>query len=195
MAMKYVEFLRRGGDYLEFGVYRGDSFLAAYRAASEYRLDHMRFFAFDSFEGLPAPQKTGRASPFRAGDFSSSRHHFDRRLDRARVVHHKIEVVPGWYSDTLTTTLKRDRGLTAAAIVWVDCDLYESTVSVLDFVTDIIVDGGVIVFRDWYCYGGDPGAGEQRAVVEWLERHRELELIPYRPLSWNGESFIVRRPP
>ena len=41
------------GDYLEFGVFRGTSFINACRLARRYRLDKMRFFAFDSFEGLP----------------------------------------------------------------------------------------------------------------------------------------------
>src|SRR6266568_3789708 len=38
------------GDYLEFGVFRGQSFIMACNLGLD--LD-MRFFAFDSFEGLP----------------------------------------------------------------------------------------------------------------------------------------------
>lgn len=42
-----------GGDYLEFGVYRGRALMAAYFAAQRASLTDMRFYAFDSFEGLP----------------------------------------------------------------------------------------------------------------------------------------------
>lgn len=41
------------GDYLEFGVYRGRAFKAAYDEAIRHKYEEMRFFAFDSFEGLP----------------------------------------------------------------------------------------------------------------------------------------------
>ena len=41
------------GDYLEFGVFQGSSFMMSYKLSRKYQLNKMRFFAFDSFAGLP----------------------------------------------------------------------------------------------------------------------------------------------
>ena len=41
------------GDYYEFGLFRGYTFLTAYQAAEGLGLNEMRFHGFDSFEGLP----------------------------------------------------------------------------------------------------------------------------------------------
>src|ERR1051325_10146445 len=46
------------GDYLEFGCYRGASLIMSYMLARKYRLSKMRFFAFDSFAGLPESEGT-----------------------------------------------------------------------------------------------------------------------------------------
>ena len=34
----------------------------------------------------------------------------------------------------------------------VDCDLYQSTVPVLAFLADLLQDGTVVLFDDWYCF-------------------------------------------
>jgi macrocin-O-methyltransferase TylF-like protien len=53
MVLAHVAESKIKGDLLEFGVYRGTSFISAFKQAQEHRLTHMRFFAYDSFAGLP----------------------------------------------------------------------------------------------------------------------------------------------
>jgi hypothetical protein len=79
------------------------------------------------------------------------------------------------------------------AVAWVDCDLYESTVPVLDFLTTQLQDGAVLVFDDWFCFHGRPDRGEQRACREWLDANPEISLVPYRDFHWAGRSFLVNR--
>ena len=95
--MKYVEFNRLQGDYAEFGVYKGASFISSYNAAARLRLSQMRFFAFDSFRGLPSPVNPHKAEPFRAGAFAAPAAIFEKALKRARVNLERIVIIPGWY--------------------------------------------------------------------------------------------------
>jgi O-methyltransferase len=77
------------------------------------------------------------------------------------------------------------------AFAWIDCDLYDSTVPVLDFLSNKLVDNAVIAFDDWFCLDGK--GGEQRAAKEWLERNPGFSLLPYQTFHWAGQSFIFHR--
>jgi O-methyltransferase len=191
--MKYIEFNRLQGDYTEFGVYKGASFISSYNAAARLHLSHMRFFAFDSFRGLPQPASPRNAEPFRTGAFAASMAVFEKALKRAHVDLERVVIIPGWFNVVLTPEIKVEHKLTRVAVAWIDCDLYESTVPVLEFLVHILEEGAIMVFRDWYCYRGDRNQGEQRAVKEWLARYPDVALIPYRSISWNGEAFLFHR--
>src|SRR5215471_16913966 len=52
-AFEKASLLGIQGDYLEFGVYKGDSFITASNLAKRYKFGNMRFFAFDCFDGVP----------------------------------------------------------------------------------------------------------------------------------------------
>jgi len=144
------------GDYLEFGVFRGASFITAYHTITEAIRDwgsreraylaytdrlraeeafqrvrgnlsawsKKRFFAFDSFDGLP--ETTGvdaQSARFAAGRYDCSQEAFERILASHGVNLGQVIVVPGFYEDSLTDEVKRKHELTAASIVTIDCDL------------------------------------------------------------------------
>jgi len=77
------------------------------------------------------------------------------------------------------TETKRRLSLKRASLVLIDCDLYESTVPVLAFITDLLDQGTIIIFDDWYRYKGHLDKGEQRACREWLDKNPQLELSRY----------------
>ena len=96
--------------------------------------------------------------------------------------------------EILNNKLKKDIGLNKAAIVMIDCDLYASTKIVLDFITDLIDSGTIIIFDDWYSFKADPNMGEQKACNEWVEKNKNINLIPYGKYGHNFQmSFIVNK--
>ena len=194
-AMHFVQESALEGDYLEFGVFRGHTFASAFHAARRYGLDGIHFYAFDSFCGLPPSSGVDAAGfqHFTAGNFACSEHDFLDNLRREDVELAKVTAVRGWFQEVLTEDLKRQLPLKRAAIVWVDCDLYESTVPVLDFITGYLQSGTVVIFDDWFCYRADPNRGEQRAWREWLAVHRDYTAIEWRTIGWHGQALIVHR--
>src|SRR5262245_40430892 len=97
-AASFVTWNLVEGDYLEFGVFQGDSFTAAYRALASQRgaytpgdpnsaeyhswRDHPpRFFAFDSFEGLP-PGAGERQTDYYPGAYGCSEAQFKTNIAR-----------------------------------------------------------------------------------------------------------------
>lgn len=183
------------GDYLEFGVFHGESFINAWDAARTHGRHTMRFYAFDSFSGLPDPalSPVDDEGEFAKGQFSSDRALFERNLRKAKVDMSRVTIVEGFYDQTLQDRARVAPDLRAAAVVWIDCDLYSSTVHVLDFVTELLRDGSVLIFDDWHCFRSRPDRGEQKACAEWLARNPHITLVPYRDFHWAGRSFVVNR--
>lgn len=181
------------GDYLEFGCAAGASFIHAYRQAAP-RMPWMRFWAFDSFQGLPRPEGIDREGEARAGLFACDQPTFLRNLRAAGVDLNRVVCVPGWYRETLTPDLKGRHQLRVASIVYIDCDLYQSAAEALAFVTDLVETGTVLIFDEWFTGRGDPERGEQRACAEWLAAHPEIGLQDWHLFGAYGKSFIVTRP-
>lgn len=198
------------GDYLEFGVFRGDSMVAAYQAFEAERklvIAHAaasppdedykrwlqsppRYFAFDSFEGLPTGAGE-RQVDYAPGSYSASESLFRANIASNGVDLGRVISVPGFYDKSLTPDVKKKHGLKKASLVMIDCDLYESTVPVMDFLTDLVGQGTILVFHDWFRFKGSTKHGEQRACREWLARNPHLELIDYWKEGPQAMAFLV----
>lgn len=194
----YLVGAQLNGDYCEFGVFRGDTFgYAVKTCARSERLAAMRYFAFDSFEGLPPPQgidaADGFASGFFPGEFACSELEFTQNLARNRVPMDRIRIVKGWFDRSLTEEMARREGLSKVAAAWIDGDLYESCVPVLDFLTPRISVGTMIAFDDWRVFRNLPDRGEQRACAEWLKRNPQVELRELFSFGHHGIAFTVSR--
>jgi O-methyltransferase len=180
------------GDYTEFGVLQGGTFVQAWRASRRWSLP-LRLHAFDSFAGLPPVTGVDAGGQFHEGQYSAPRTAFEQNLVRHKVDRGRVTVTEGFFADTLLPERAASIGLQSVAVAWVDCDLYESTVPVLGFISELLSDGAVLCFDDWFCYKGRSDRGEQRACAEWLERETSLSLTPYHKFHWAGNSFIVNR--
>jgi hypothetical protein len=205
------------GDYLEFGVFAGNSFIQAYHtiktAFKQQQLvgggrseqdakeiadvwGNMRYFAFDSFEGLPELEGADKMTrDFAAGKYSYAEGAFRHNLQSAGVPLDKVVITPGWFEQTCTPDTIRKNQMAKASIIHVDCDLYSSTRTVLDFVAPIMADGAIIIFDDWYCYRGNPGLGEQRAFNEWKQSLPDWIFTEYQKEGPCRNSFIASRTP
>jgi len=181
------------GDYLEFGVWKGRSFSRAFNIwkyffARKGRLKDLRFFALDSFEGLP-----GSSGEFKKGQYYCSEKDFTAHIKSHGVDMTKVGIIPGWFDKSLNQGVKDKFSLQKAAVIFIDCDLYESTVPVLEFITDIVQDGTIIVFDDWFCFKGHPGKGEQLAFKEWLAKNQNITATEWHKVNWKSNSFILHK--
>lgn len=180
------------GDYLEFGVFRGSSFICAYNEAQRNRLKKMRFFAFDCFEGLPE----GEGGVFEAGEFAFPRHMFEKVISKAGVDLDRTVVVPGLFENSLTEDVKTRHNLRKAAIVHVDCDIYSSTKDVLRFVEDLVDVGTILMFDDWYHFGPNPDEyGEAKAFAEWRLKDCFEDLYDRCGAKVKEKGFVMTRRP
>ncbi len=179
------------GDYFEFGLWKGKTFLYAHRMRRFNGFTDMKLRGFDSFEGLPAHEDTAD-NIWKEGQFTCGEDDFRKIMQKNGVRKDSYELVKGFYSESLTPKLVDGLKGVKAAIIYIDCDLYESTRDVLKFVEKFLVNGTIVCFDDFYNNRGAPDQGEARALNEFLKNNPKLTFIPYFDYSPLGKSFIVR---
>ena len=159
---------RVDGLHLEFGVRTGSTINHIAR-----RRRKTTIWGFDSFEGLPEPWAgyTLSAGAFRRNEFPD--------------VDPNVELVVGWFDDTLPPFLERHPG--DVAFVHVDSDIYSSAKTVLTNVGPRLRVGSVIVFNEYFNYPNWK-QHEFRAWQEFCATHD----IGYEYLCWALYEVAVR---
>ena len=179
--------------YFEFGCHSGRTFSAAVNAANYLGLEEAKFFAFDSFEGLPKTE-VETDGIFQEGEFSTSVKEFKKIIkNRTGLQLDDENIIKGYYSDTLTDALQLK--LPKAGIVHIDVDLYSSTVEVLEFIKPLLAEGSIIIFDDWYCFNPAKKQGEALAFEQFCEANSEFSFEEWKSYSTFGKSFFVTKTP
>jgi O-methyltransferase len=142
------------GDIVECGVWNGGSaaIMGLANATQKKNALNRSIWLFDSFQGLPqATEKDGaieRRSYFEGwnkGDVRKVKQVFTKlgvSLDH-------VEIIPGWFNDTLKTA-----AIEQIAILHIDADWYDSVKLVLDVFYDKVVPGGFIILNDYNTWEG-----------------------------------------
>jgi len=181
------------GDYYEFGCHRCRTFRMALTEARRHNLDDMKFWAFDSFEGLPEPTTETSVSKWTSGALTTSETTFLDLVNKHGIYTDKVKTVKGFYSDSLTEKL-RDQAETKEqkiALVTVDCDLYESAVPVFEFIEPLLQAGSVIYMDDLFVGNkGNPNVGVARAFLEFQKRSK-WSFSRHLDISWWGRSYVA----
>lgn len=150
--------------FLEFGVFRGNSLLEYYSAYNQNNIKPM-FFGFDAFLGLPE-EKLDPLTPWETGDFN-----LNGNINPDLLNKDGVELVVGWFNETLNDETAKKFEDKKAGLVHIDCDIYTSTLEVLEFLVkhQLLIDGTLVVYDDW-------GAWKQSRLSE----DRELDVAEAR---------------
>jgi hypothetical protein len=165
------------GYYFEFGCHTGRTM----RLAWEYTgaLFNWTYVGFDSFAGLPEISDIDRLPIWEEGGLATSEADFVSLVTNAGMPSDRLRTVKGFYDKSLTPAFAKTFLPRKAAVIFIDCDLYASTVRVLDFGKEFLQPGTIIVFDDWFCFYGDPERGERRAWEEFRRANPQLQFTDF----------------
>lgn len=181
------------GDYYEFGIFRGGTFLEAGRIVDTLGCDQTRLYGFDSFEGLPAPDGIDATDTrFFEGQFSCSREEVESNLASNGMNMARAELVQGFYEDSLTEELRGKFPFKPVGVALLDCDYYSSTKVALDWLRPYIRPGSVLLFDDWYSYGQTSDLGQPKALADWLTENPGFTTEDFGKFEHNGQGYVVR---
>jgi hypothetical protein len=167
------------GHVMEFGVYQG----LTLKIISDH-FYNQTVWGFDSFEGLPEPwfmmsSQSGPRHP--AGRFALDKKELSVVVDQ--FAKRNVKLAPGWFNQSIGPWMNDNPG--SVAFLHIDCDLYSSTLDILNLLNDRIVPGTVIVFDEMYPWNDFERydlweQGEFRALGEWVRNHQRTFRTLYR---------------
>jgi|TARA_B100001971_G_C18199740_1_gene543794 hypothetical protein len=192
-AFDYIVCNQIHGDYLEFGCHRLRTFRMALTEARHQNVENMRFLAFDSFQGLPPSDGTHGVKYWDPGQLATSEEEFWKIIKQHGLYTENVKTIPGYYDKSLTPDLKKQllEDSVKAAFICIDCDLYESGVSVFEFIDDFIQEGTVVYIEGWFAgYKGNPNQGLSKAFRDF-EKRSKFKFVDFLNVSWMGRSFIA----
>ena len=160
------------GYYFEFGCNEANTFRMAYNTF-KYLFD-LKYVAFDSFEGLPKVEGIDKMEVFHEGKLKFDKNRFINLVKKEGIKDGELFVIKGFYEESLNKDLIDKLSPTKAAVIYIDCDLYTSTVSVLNFIKHFLQPGTIIVFDDWNCFYGDKMRGQKKAFSEFLNLNQNF---------------------
>jgi hypothetical protein len=161
---------------LEFGVFEGKSL----RKIVNMLDDSFKIYGFDSFVGLPENWE----------ETICDKGFFNLNGDIPDIPEAKM--LSGWFEETIPVYLQEAQPI---GLLHIDCDLYSSTVTILESLREYIVKDTIIVFDEWLYTKLDNRKGnihEQRAFIEWVKKYDiryEFELFEDYE---HDERMIVR---
>ena len=145
-------------DFLEFGVYQGDS-LNLWINENDH--EKTRFYGFDSFEGLP--DNWG---------YSVKKGGFNVNGKLPEISDKRLTFIKGFFNDTLNNFLETFKPKNKM-IIHIDCDLYDGSLYVLTNLDKFIKESDIIIFDEFFS-----SSHEFRAYLDYVSSYkRKLEPI------------------
>ncbi len=172
-AVDYIVKRKIAGDFVECGVWKGGSSLAAamaFRARNDTRRD---FHLFDTFEGMTAPTENDGAAAMKGFGSTltkdrtstwcrSSIEEVRQVMAKSGFPQERIHFIKGPVEETLPGSAP-----SVISILRLDTDWYESTRHELATLYPRLAPGGILILDDYGFW-----AGARRAVDEFLAQER-----------------------
>ena len=179
-------------DYLEFGVFNGSSIGSMHQARKEEKIEYMRLFGFDAFQGLPPESEQQDGGVWKQGFYACSFEDMKASLLKRGIDPDDINWVKGWYDETLSDNLATQFNLSNLGIVFIDCDTYSSSKTVLNFIAPLIQSPVIMCLDDWKLNDLDiKGMGEYQSFNEFLEENPHLTAKKIPSYNRKSESFLI----
>ena len=161
------------GDIIEFGTFTGGS-----TKTLSSTFPDKKIFTIDHFQGLEQTNKnvpSGSDWIERAFALDNplyvDNHNVPKSIDEVKERFRGHDNIKMIISDVHKLTIPSDYGISKIAICNIDVDIYEPTVSALEFLTKCEWSEVFIRFDDWH--GGEPeyDQHERLAFSEWIEKY------------------------
>lgn len=166
------------GDLIEAGVWQGGATIFMRAVLKAHGVTDRVIWVADSFEGLPHPD--AEKYPADAGDLhhkmpelAISLEEVKANFERYGLLDEQVRFLKGWFRDTL-----QEAPIERLAVMRLDGDMYESTLSALTALYPKLSVGGYVIVDDYAL------APCRKAVEDYRVAHEITDEI--RETDWTG---------
>lgn len=196
------------GDYVEFGIYHGDSFVESIKQFEQFKkwLENQKsssekwraeialksplnneiyFHGLDTFEGMPDNNENNLV--FHKKSFQSS---YEKVFERIKKANFKdFYLYKGLFNEQKKNIIEnlKNRKISIANI---DCDLYGSTVDSFNIIENFLQVGSIILMDDYNGFNADNTKGQRKALNEFKIKSNWI-IEPFFSYMYIGQSFLV----
>jgi O-methyltransferase len=196
------------GDYVEFGVYRGDSLAKSYKkyvqfqnwlkgqlttpekwrheVANNFIKHKAKFHGLDTFAGMPDNDEENVT--YKGGTFTTDIVDVEKFCNEAGLKGEELILYKGLFEET-SDQLRENLQGRKISILNVDCDLYVSAKTALEVAKPFLSLGSIILFDDYNAYSASNREGERKAFKEF-QAESNLVWEPWQAYHFVGQSFI-----
>jgi hypothetical protein len=191
-AFHFVNYEGVPGDYVEYGMFEGASFIGALEAHTATKGStglERRFWGFDSFEGLRFPSGAAHHR-LEEGAFETSYERVESRVRRNFKNRAEWHIVKGFLEDTLADENAK-LGIERVAVALFDLDLEEPTKIALRSIRPMLTEGSVLIFDEPFFFKGNPERGEAGAFEEFRQQNPDLVFRRYFDYGFGGRGYVL----
>ena len=183
------------GDYCEFGVFTGSSFVCAMRAHQKLENRgsiNTTFYGFDSFTGFGNITEEDKHW-FYLNDIFTINKKKVLKFIKKRAKKTKFKIIEGYFENTIENISCKDLGINELRIVFIDCDMKQPAKLSLNFVKNGLQQGTIIILDDFFSYKGSKERGVAGAFYEFCNQNKNIHFRELLNYGMGGKAFIVNK--
>jgi O-methyltransferase len=207
--VRYCEEQNIPGAFVEIGTCKGGCLGAMAHANLIFGRSRRQLHGFDSFEGIPKPRSDKDDMPWAINEMKLRLEDCDGSLQPANTLiaaqsdvetlfdeigypRDHLHLHVGWFQDTVPPAAS---AIGPIAILRLDGDLYDSYVTPLEQLWDLVVPGGFVVIDDWVLKGCREAVTdffEKRAIRPYLSHvDQSVRYLQISEVATNGRGTIT----
>ena len=152
------------GDYLEFGIFTGSSFVTAIRSYKQvkkwYGGKKARFFGYDSFTGFGKVEENDQ-HPFYIDSIFSVNEKKVRRYIQKKAGKIPYTLIKGYFEETLKGKSCKAHDIKKVRVAFIDCDMKAPAALALDYIREGLQEGSILILDDFFSYKGSKEKGAE----------------------------------
>ena len=113
-----------------------------------------------------------------------------RNTEKLKDLAGEIHLV-GFFNDSLNDKTRKTFDMKKISVALIDCDLYSSTVDVLNFIQKMVIDKTILIFDDWNAFDKDNNRGQRKAFREFSASNKNITAEDYFSYGAYGKVFIL----
>ena len=146
------------GDVVEFGVWNGNNLLTIKKILDYFNLKK-KIFGYDHFKGMPKETKD-----FKRNNFSG-----DKKLVKYIIKFFGLKKI-FLIDDDILNLKKHLKLFNKISLIYIDCDIYETTKEILERLSGKLSKGGIIVFDEG---NQKKNSGETKALKRSYKKNKK----------------------